>query len=121
MSEADTTAASCGIRKKKSLKVLCTGANLSVVGDISAEMSEVIAKQLISYQYVMDRDCRLISESKQKAWAEKTKEWPAQLKCLPPTSEAFVEQVKRAHLQSADSCLEVFLGPHQPVMDPVGY
>ena len=50
------------------------------------------------------KDCSNISEAKKKSWAAKVGKGTStipQLKPLPPTIEAFLDDVKRPHLQTA--------------------
>ena len=118
LSGADTTAASFGIGKTMVLKVLAMETNLS-----SAYMVNVVkqATQSIRACYGQ-KTCNTMSEKGKKAWAEKTskaRKCIPPLKFLQPKSEVFIENVKRAHLQTA--IWKCALDLHPPVTDPLQY
>ena len=65
------------------------------------------------------KDCSSMSEARKKSWATKVGKGTTaipKLKSLPPTTEAFLENVKRAHLQAAVWKHALDLDP--PSLDP---
>ena len=104
LSGCDTVACCSGIGKKTSVKMLQEGYSLSSVGDVSASFTDV-TKQATKFMCACYGypDCDAISEARQKSWAKKTGKGSSsipKLCSLTPTTEAFAENVKRAHLQA---------------------
>ena len=93
-------------REKIVLKALTTGkGSLSNIGDINSSMKEVLAQATAFIVSCYGRpECRSLSEARQKIWSRKFScsiGAAPKLQSLPPTNEAFAENVARAHLQVA--------------------
>lgn len=104
LSGCDTVAKCHGIGKVSVFKKLKAGLDLSKLGLVDADMHEVIheATLFISSCYGYPSDC--MTTARIKAWASKTakaRTSAPKLSTLPPTTEAFQENVKRAHFQTA--------------------
>ena len=103
---ADTSAATFGIGKIKALKVARTARlPLHAIGDTKADEA-IVLKQATSFIlacYGKDfSGCASMSKARIKMWRKKTGIGAALKLCtLPPITEAFTENVKRAHLQAA--------------------
>ena len=107
LSGCDTVAMCHGIGKGKMLKtVKADKCCLSLLGDVTADMEDV----LIQATAFMCRcynvaNASTMSDARIKLWTIKTGRKTAskipKLCSLPPTTEAFVENVKRAHYQCA--------------------
>ncbi len=103
VSGCDTVAQYYGIGKATVLKKLQAGITLSNVGQIDSDMKEVFqeATLLISSCYGYPSKC--MTEARIKAWSSKTgraKTCAPSLASIPPTSQSFHENVKRAHFQA---------------------
>jgi len=102
----DTVATYFGIGKAVALRVLRAGVHaLSYIGDTSRVLSEVTsqATPFILACYGQTK-CTSLTEARQKMWVSKVGRSVAgapKLATLPPTNEAFKENVARAHLQVA--------------------
>ena len=101
----DTVACCYGVGKGSALKVLKDGHSLSLLGVIDVPMESVIAQAttFMSACYGKYYMSKSMSETRWKMWASKTgraSAVPAKLCSLPPTSEAFKENVRRAHHQA---------------------
>ena len=123
LSGCDTCACYFGIGKVRALKVLRDGYSLSLLGDIHALLPYITrqASEFVAACYG-HKDCSNMSEARKKSWATKVgKSTTAipQLKSLPPITEAFLENVKRAHLQAA--VWKHALDPEPPSLGPTGY
>ena len=105
LSGCDTVAACFGIGKGKILKVLNTNLPLDMIGNIEADWSDVM-KQATKFTAMCYGQSKVTSMSEARLGV-----WTAQigkpgmtrapkLSSLPPTTEAFSENVKRAHLQT---------------------
>ena len=103
LSGCDTASPYVGIGKLTIVKKLRQGVILDAVGDVAADISTAIdqATLLISdcygFKSTSMTDCRI------QSWIQKTskaRKSAPPLKELPPTDEAFQENVKRAVLQS---------------------
>lgn len=120
----DTVATYFGIGKAAALRVLRAGTeHLSYIGDTSCVLSEVItqATPFILACYGQTK-CTSMTEARQKMWASKVGRSVAsapKLATLPPTNEAFKENVARAHLQVA--VWRNTLQPDPPRMDPTAF
>lgn len=122
LSGCDTTASCFGIGKGKVLKALNDGHSLSLLGDPSAELSEVIqqASQFMTACYGQAK-CSSTTEARLRVWASKMGKCSQMPKLcsLPPTDESFQENVKRAQLQT---CVwKCALEHNPPAMDPSEY
>ncbi len=91
-----------GIGKGKVLKTLRAGYLLSLLGDIDVGMPQVIRQASVFIVACYGQsNCVTMSEARLKVWALRTGTGTAstpKLSFLPPTTEAFVENVRRAHL-----------------------
>ena len=100
----DTVATYHGIGKGVALKILKTGnLSLSYVGDITASVEEAFGQ---ATQFILScyghPECLSLTDARQKIWSRKVSHSIAaapKLQSLPPTNEAFLENVARAHLQ----------------------
>ena len=123
LSGADTVASLHGIGKGTVLKVAKKGNfTLASIGDVNACM-EVVLSQATKFMCAVygkvAEACASMTECRVLMWKQKTGKSGAsspKLCSLPPTSEAFLENVRRCHLQVAiwRSALEV----SPPQMDP---
>ena len=119
LSGCDTVACCYGIGKSKAMKVVKSGYTLSLLGKVEAPFSAVI-KQASSFMaacYGVSDDTSM-SEARLKIWAAKTGKGyisTPKLCSLPPTTEAFELNVRRAHLQAY---LWRSLESDQPKLDP---
>ena len=103
----DTVPMCHGIGKSKMLKVVMAGKySLSLLGDVNANMEDII-KQATAFMcrcYNVE-GAATMTEARIKAWTTKTGRKTAtnvpKLCSLPPTSDLFEENVKRAHFQCA--------------------
>ena len=102
LSGCDTVAPYCGIGKLTVVKKLRDGAQLNAIGDISADIETATEQAMLfisdcyGYKTASMTDCRI------QLWIQKTskaRKSAPPLKTLPPTDEAFTENVKRAILQ----------------------
>jgi len=120
----DTVATYFGIGKGIALKVLRTGRHsLSFLGDTSVHISEIRkqATLFMSSCYGVP-ECQSMTNARQKLWASKVGRSTAcapKLPSLPPTDEAFMENVARAHLQVA--VWKKAIDAMQPVLDATVY
>ena len=120
----DTVTTYFGIGKAAALRVLTSGVHrLTYVGDTSRIMSEVTAQAtpFIVACYGQTK-CTSLTGARQKMWANKVGQSVAgapKLASLPPTNEAFNENVARAHLQVA--VWRKALQPDPPAIDPTAF
>ena len=120
----DTVAPCFGIGKGKMLKVLKTGLNLDMIGNAEANWPEVLkqATKFIASCYGQSKT-NSMSEARVSVWTSKTGKSGAtvtpKLCSLPPTTEAFIENVKRAHLQTCIWKNALQLDP--PDLEPTSY
>jgi len=101
----DLVAATYGIGKTKAIKVSRQGHTLDQLGQSTADLTEVV-KQSTDFMaacYGCKAPCSSMTECRQQLWAQKTgKSTAAPKLCgLPPTTEAFEQNVYRAHFQVA--------------------
>lgn len=103
----DTVACCYGVGKGTALKVLKDGHSLSLLGVIDSPIESVIAQAttFMSACYGQYSMSKSMSETRWGVlvWASKTGRASAvapKLCSLPPTSEAFKENVRRAHHQA---------------------
>ncbi len=104
LSGCDTVACCYGIGKGTVLKTVQSGYSLSLLGQPEAPIAEVI-EQATKFMIACygQKECDTMSSARLKAWATKTgKGYTSipKLCSLPPTSESFTENVKRAHHQA---------------------
>ena len=120
----DTVASYFGIGKPTALIVLRTHQHsLSMLGNITLSVDEVMtqATSFILSCYGKS-ECSSLTEARQQVWASKVSKNLAcapQLHSLPPTNEAFKQNVARAHLQVA--IWRESLTSDQPSLDPTQY
>ena len=122
ISGCDTVAATYGIGKMTALNIASKGYRLHLLGDESADISKVV-EQATSFMAACYGiiSCSSMTECRQLVWAQKTsKSLSAPKLCsLPPTSEAFKENLLRAHLQVVQ--WQAALTGESPAMDPMGF
>ena len=104
LSGCDTVATYFGIGKGTVLRVLRAGHTLSAVGDVRADLADVYkqATTFISACYGR-KNAVDMSQARVQLWAAKNGKGVTsspKLCSLPPTNEAFFENVKRAHYQA---------------------
>lgn len=120
----DTVSACFGIGKGTMLKVLKSGHPLNVLGNVDAAWPDVMeqATQFMAACYGQ-RKSNSMSEVRIGVWRARTgrpgSTTTPKLCSLPPTTEAFVENVKRAHLQTCIWKNALELDP--PNLDPTNY
>ena len=100
----DTVATCHGIGKCKVLKLLEQGYALPAVGDVNADMEDVIlqATSFVSACYGIKNSVDM-TQTRLLVWGKKTgrgKITASHLCELPPTTEAFIQNIKRAHYQA---------------------
>ena len=105
LSGCDTVACCFGIGKGTILKVVRSGHSLSLLGQIDTPMPAVI-KQATTFMTACygQSGCNTLSNARLNVWAAKTGKGytsTPKLCSLPPTTEAFEENVKRAHHQAS--------------------
>jgi hypothetical protein len=103
LSGCDTVAATYGIGKAKAIAVAQKGWKLDLLGQPTASMDRVLeqATAFIASCYGITTGASSMTEIRQLLWAQKIgKTTKAPTLCsLPPTSEAFEQNVRRAHYQ----------------------
>ena len=123
----DTVPCYFGIGKRTVLKNLTALPNmLSLLGCLDASMVDVVgqATKFISacYSVKSKSNDETMSNLRCKIWLSKFGKGSAtapKLQTLPPSTEAFAENVKRAHLQTAVWKSAVLF--HPPIVDPQEY
>ena len=107
LSGCDTVPMLYGIGKGKMLKAVKSGTcSLSLLGNMNSNLENVInqASAFMCHCYNVE-DSLSMTEARIRIWTIKTGKKSAvkipKLCSLPPTTEAFVENVKRAHYQCA--------------------
>ena len=122
LSGCDSVAATYGIGKTTALKTATKGLRLNLLGDLTVDIKQVVkqATEFMAACYGV-KECSSMTECRQRVWAQKTgKSSSAPKLCsLPPTTEAFHENVLRAHLQVATWRASLHGKP--PPMDPVQF
>lgn len=101
----DSVAATHGVGKVTAIAVARKGHILDQLGQPTADIIEVV-KQSTAFMaacYGCKTPCSTMTECRQQQWAQKTgKSTSAPKLCsLPPTTEAFEQNVRRAHYQVA--------------------
>ena len=111
-----------GVGKATTVKVFGKGYTLRKMGDTEADIYSVIseATRYVCACYGFDGN---LSEARYKLWFSKTGKRTVtrvpELKALPPTSDAFKENVNRAHIQV---CIwKHALNADPPNLDPTLY
>ena len=122
LSGCDTAAPYHGIGKLTVVKKLREGALLDAVGDTSADLATAVEQATLfisdcyGFQSNSMTDCRIHSWYQKTSKARKT---APLLKTLPPTDEAFKENVKRAILQILQ--WYATMEPNPPTLDVTLY
>ena len=125
LSGCDTVAATYGIGKPTAIKVAKRGKSLSLMGNVTAHLSDIAsqATEFITACYGKHVEgSTTMTECRQKIWAYKTCRGRAsapKLRSLPPTSAAFLENVKRCHYQVCN--WKSALLPDPPSMSPTEF
>ena len=103
----DQVAMCHGIGKGKMLKSLLAGNSLSLLGELTADFDDVLkqATKFTSACYGISGAVPTMTEARITTWLKKIAstsltKTPA-LNSMPPTTSAFAQNVKRAHLQTA--------------------
>ena len=124
LTRCDTVGCYFGVGKVKAVKVLKAGHKLDSIGQPESQQETVIqeATQFIAACYGEKvRPDESMSDIRYRQWLSKMGRKSAasvpKLKTLPPTTEAFIENVKRAHFQA---CIwrSALIG-EAPDMDPL--
>lgn len=101
----DSVAATYGVGKKTAINVAEKGKKLDLLGQPNADIVKVTeqATGFMAACYGIKTQCSSMTECRQWHWAQKTgKSTKAPKLCtLPPTTEAFEQNVLRAHYQVA--------------------
>ena len=125
LSGCDTVPTYFGIGKGSVLKNLIAAPNsLSLFGCLEAPLSDVVdqATKFIGACYGNRVGEETMSDIRYKIWTTKfgnTGTSAPKIQALPPSTEAFVENVKRSHLQTDTWKAVLSLDP--PALDPVEY
>lgn len=125
LSGCDTVPTYYGIGKGTVLRALeAAPDSLSSLGCLNAPLSDVIdqATQFIGSCYGKGIKETTMSGFRYKVWAGKfgnTSSWTPKIETLPPSTEAFTENVKSAHLQTSVWKAAVCSDP--PAADPVNF
>ena len=123
LSGYDTVATNFGIGNAAALRVLTSSVDaLTYVGDASRILTQVTARATPFILACYEQTCTLLTGTRQKMWANKVGQSVAgapKLDSLPPTNEAFNENVARAHLQVA--VWRDALQPDPPAIDPTAF
>ena len=104
ISGCDTVACYLGIGKGRVIKHLKEGCDLSAIVNVDAPLQQVLdqAVRFISACYGME-DSTDMSHTRLLVWGEKNGKGHSSspnLASLPPTREAFIQNVKKAHFQT---------------------
>jgi len=104
----DTVAQCFGIGKASAIKALRDRKSLQTLRRTDSSIADVVreATAFIAACYVScKRDITSMSDARVDVWSTKMSRRNAsaapELKCLPPTTEAFELNVRRAHIQTA--------------------
>ena len=121
LSGCDTVACYFGISKVKALKTLRAGFSLSCLGNIHASFPDVRkqATEFVGACYGHKHHTSM-SEARKMSWAAKVGKGSTStpyLNNLSPTIEAFIENVKRAHIQACVWKHALHSAP--PLIDPL--
>ncbi|MES9884531.1 MAG: hypothetical protein ABW185_27110 [Sedimenticola sp.] len=121
VSGCDTVSYLFGIGKGTVIKTLKAGRKLELMGHVDSEVKDIVAEAttFIAGCYGVTGETNM-SDVRYHVWASKMGKRNVaaapDLKSLPPTSEAFVEHVCRAHLQACIWRSAVL--PDPPALDP---
>ena len=121
----DTVASYSGVGKVAALKVLRHDQRyLNLLGNTGRPPFSEVVDQATHFMLAFygQQRCHSMTEARQQMWFSKVSRSKAsapKLCSLPPTSEAFEQNVARAHLQVA-IWLHA-LDPNPPVLDPTSY
>ena len=123
LSGCDTVAKLNGIGKATIVKKLQNGHTLDQVGEKDANIDGVIAEATKFIGACYGKNKVSMSDVRYDVWLSKTGNKKAKktpkLQALPPTSEAFSENVKRAHFQT---CIwKSSMEPDPPNLDPTKF
>ena len=123
LSGCDTVAATYGIGKTKAIAVAQKGYKLDQLGQPTADFDKALqqATEFIGACYGVTTGLSSMTEIRQILWSQKTgKSTTAPKLCsLPPTNEAFEQNVRRAHYQVCQWYSA--LTGDSPPLDPVDY
>ena len=125
LSGCDTTACYFGIGKGTVVKTLKTqNSPLTLLGDSDASFEDALKQStdFIASCYSVTGELTTMLAVRQKVWSSCVGKAPScgpKLHSLPPTTESFTENVKRAHLQTSVWKQATEIDP--PKMDPVDY
>ena len=118
----DTVAATYGIGKPTALKA-ATKHSFNKLGKINATVQEIMDEStpflVTSYS---SKPCKSMTECRQRLWSikiGKSKSHAIKLFSLPPTTEAFLMNVLRAHLQLSHWYAALDINP--PDLDPLDH
>ena len=123
LSGCDTVAGCYGIRKGTVVNALRAGLSLSLLGSITSSIDSVISQvtAFMSYCYGQTNCSDSMSDTRLNVWASKIGKGStsSNLSSIPPTKEAFAENVKRAHFQA---CVWLSLQDNNhPSLDPTEF
>lgn len=124
LSGCDTTSFLYGIGKATALKVLNGGKTLKLLGKQDAGMEDVVTEATVFMATCYgSKCCQNMSETRHDVWISKMANQKLsvapKLKSLPPTSEAFMQHVYRAHYQTLVWKSSLVSEPEAP--DPLKY
>ena len=123
LSGCDTVSALCGIGKGKALKALYAGHTLDKLGEDASDMTDVIAEATSFTASCYGSKETDMSEVRYDIWSSKMANAKLSsapdLKCLPPTIDAYEVHVRRAHFQAA--VWRNALQSDPPDLDPTQY
>ena len=101
---ADTVAATYGIGKKKAVAVFRKRFTLDKLWDMSGDIPAVIeqATKFMSACYGITNACTTMTDCRRRLWGQKMGKLTTapKLCTLPPTTEAFELNVRRAHIHT---------------------
>jgi len=127
LSGCDTVAQCYGIGKTSVVKVLQAdhrSHNIDCIGDVNANIQDILssATSFISKCYGIS-GLTTMTDVRCKAWKIKTSRASIvsspKLNSLPPTTEAFEQNVRRAHFQACTWLNSI--EPNPPILDPVQF
>jgi len=124
VSGCDTVAYLWGIGKGTIVKHLKDGRQLNYLGDLDAELPDVISEATAFFAACYgSQETEDMSAIRFDVWsskmANKKLTSAPELKTLPPTTVAFIQHVLRAHLQAA--IWRAALDPDPPLIDPTSH
>jgi hypothetical protein len=124
LSGCDTVAQMSGIGKARVVKVLKNGLELSKIGDPAVSIANVIKEATVFIATCYGTKAKDdMSKARYEKWLSKVANRKVttapKLRSFPPTSEAFAENVKRAHLQT--SIWKSALDEYPPDLNPSNF